>query len=316
MPPLCTVGFGVGSGFRWPILSGAGLLYLTNLAAIIASAFVVFLAIRMDSLDVRLAIAAGLMERASHDAIYHRLERRTRISRALSKIGELRWRFVMLAVVLGILFIPLSTALVQLREEAIARDAISQAVAMISPREGVISQQDNIGGSGPIFVRLIVADPVDEEKVRDAERHLLRTTGREARLTVRRVAGEEELAILREGLADEAASHPQDLQTLQADLTARLQQALTEFWPEDWACLKDYELGFRPSDIVVRIVYESEQPFDATAQDVLAKALGARLSVAKLALVLNHAGPSPKPQEPAQKEAGSVQKTAGKKTSQ
>lgn len=34
MPPLCTVGFGIGSGFSWVIISGAGLLFFTNLAAI------------------------------------------------------------------------------------------------------------------------------------------------------------------------------------------------------------------------------------------------------------------------------------------
>ena len=41
MPPLCTVGYGVGSGGNWSIIGGAGLLFLTNLAAIVTAAFIV-----------------------------------------------------------------------------------------------------------------------------------------------------------------------------------------------------------------------------------------------------------------------------------
>src|SRR5665213_1137785 len=43
MPPLCVIGFGLGSGPDPEIMGGAGLLFLTNLVAIIASAFLVFL---------------------------------------------------------------------------------------------------------------------------------------------------------------------------------------------------------------------------------------------------------------------------------
>ena len=75
MPPLCAVGFGVGSGFTWSIISGAGLLFLTNLAAIIASAFLVFYVVRMDSPDVRTKIDSIVLEGASHDRLYAVLQR-------------------------------------------------------------------------------------------------------------------------------------------------------------------------------------------------------------------------------------------------
>ncbi|MCB9137343.1 MAG: TIGR00341 family protein [Caldilineaceae bacterium] len=42
VPPLCVVGYGIGS-FRWHIASGAGLLFLTNLASIILAGAVMFL---------------------------------------------------------------------------------------------------------------------------------------------------------------------------------------------------------------------------------------------------------------------------------
>ncbi|MCB9150421.1 MAG: DUF389 domain-containing protein [Caldilineaceae bacterium] len=42
VPPLCVVGYGIGS-FRWAIASGAGLLFLTNLASIIVAGAFMFL---------------------------------------------------------------------------------------------------------------------------------------------------------------------------------------------------------------------------------------------------------------------------------
>lgn len=53
MPPLCTIGFGLGSGANMRIMGGAGLLFLTNLVAIVASAFLVFLLTGMNAPEVR-----------------------------------------------------------------------------------------------------------------------------------------------------------------------------------------------------------------------------------------------------------------------
>ncbi len=69
MPPLCTVGFGVGSGFQWPIIWGAGLLFLTNLTAITAAAFGVFYAARMDAPDARGAVGEAIRERLARAAL-------------------------------------------------------------------------------------------------------------------------------------------------------------------------------------------------------------------------------------------------------
>ena len=295
MPPLCSVGFGVGSGFALPIVTGAGLLFLTNLAAIIAAAFLVFLAIGMSSDDVRLGIAPGLMERAGKDPVYKMLERRTGISRMLSKVGELRWRVLMLLVTLGILFVPLTMALRQLRLEAIAREAISQAVQMITPREGIITQETTIlEEPSPLLVRLIVADPVEDKKVEEAERHIMRVTGREVRLRVRRVANEEELVSLREGLAGQAETAAmQDLQAIHADLLARIEGPLKQLWPESQASLDQFELGFRPSGILLRIAYNSENRLDAAVEEVLARALGDRLGISNLQLLLEQQETAP-----------------------
>jgi uncharacterized hydrophobic protein (TIGR00271 family) len=305
MPPLCSLGFGVGSGFSIPIVTGAGLLFLTNLAAIIASAFLVFLAIGMNSDDVRLGIAPGLMERAGKDPVYKLLERRTSISRAMSKVGELRWRVLMLLLTLGILFVPLTMALRQLRREAVAREAIGQAVQMITPREGIITQTISIPEEpNPLVVRLIVTDPVEAEKVEQAERHIIRLTGREVLLRVRRVANEEELVSLREGLAGQAEPAPmQNLQAMHAEILARIERSLKDLWPESQAPLQQFELGFGPSGVLLRIGYSSETQLDTAVEQVLAKALGDRLGITDLQLVLEQQEPAPPDEAGAGKRA-------------
>ncbi len=69
MAPLCTVGFGIGGGFSWPVIYGAGLLFLMNLVAIVASAFLVFYIVRMDAPDIRSGLDGLIRARASQDRL-------------------------------------------------------------------------------------------------------------------------------------------------------------------------------------------------------------------------------------------------------
>jgi uncharacterized hydrophobic protein (TIGR00271 family) len=294
MPPLCAVGFGVGAGFESYIMTGAGLLFLTNLAAIVASAFIVFFLLRMDSVDVRLAIAQPLLERASKDSIYHYLESRTAISRSFGNIGKLRWRITMVALAIGLVLPPLSNSLTQLRDELIARDAVERAIQTVAPtREDVIVRDADILSSETITVRLVVASAVDEEARRQAERQIVQRTGRDARVIVRRVANEEEIAQLRQGMRTQTAPTPANLATIQADLLARLYRPLNELWPEKRACLQSYEIAFSPDAVVVRIAYQADENLDETARDILTRGLRSALGVERVRLSLENETPPP-----------------------
>lgn len=234
MPPLCTVGFGVGSGFEWSIISGAGLLFLTNLAAIVASAFLVFYVVRMDSPDVRFLIDTLIMKGASGDRLYALLQR-TKFSGAFGHIGKLRWRIVMLVAVLAMLFVPLSKSLLQVRDEARSRAAVREALRRMGPADAFVAQQVDITGA-QIVIRLVAAAPVPRERVAEAEKLLLRRTGKEVSLTVRKVASEEELALLRQQLKTPAPAPPpppRDLESIRADVVARLERPLKQTWPSD-----------------------------------------------------------------------------------
>ena len=310
MPPLCAVGFGIGSGFAWPIISGAGLLFLTNLAAIVASAFLVFYVVRMDSPDVRTKIDSLVLEGASHDLLYEVLQK-TKVSGALGHVGKLRWRIVMLVAVLAMLFVPLSRSLLQVRDEARSRAAVRDALRLLGPADAFVAQQVDITAA-QIVIRLVAASPVSKDRIGEAQKLLLRRTGKEVSLTVRKVASEEELALLRQQLKSAVPvppPPPQDLESLRADVTASLDRLLKETWPAGAGELLGYEIGLTPEELLVRIRYQSATPLDATAQEILSKVLKAQLKADKFRVEFQQEKPAPLPKKPrARRATRAVQK--------
>jgi uncharacterized hydrophobic protein (TIGR00271 family) len=297
MPPLCTIGFGVGSGLSGPIITGAGLLFLTNLAAIMTSAFVTFYAVRMDAPELRAKIDQSILEHASADRLY-RVLMKTRLARAFGDIGKLRWRVLMLVATLAALYIPLRQSLYQLRDETIARTAANEAVRLLAPPGTIFTRQLDVTPER-VILQMMVTAAVPEERIREAEKLLRRRTGKEATVAVRKVASEEELAVLRERFrTSPAPPPPRDLNTARAELIGRLEVPLKEVWPTDSAPLLSYEVGFTPEDIVVRVRYESERSLDATAEAMLTKVLQSRLNAANLRLILEReALPRPVPRK-------------------
>lgn len=293
MPPLCTLGFGIGSGFSRPIIYGAGLLFLTNLAAIVASAFLVFYLIRMDAAEVRSKIDEAILERASGDRLF-RILQKTGVSSAFGDIGKLHWRILMLVVVLALLFVPLRQSLMQVRDETVARAAVGEALRVLAPAGMAVAQQVD-PNSDPILIRLVVTTAIPAERVKAAEKILLRRTGRDASIQIRKVASEEELALLRERFKQPAPPPPvEDLDSIRADVMARLEGPLKEIWPAESAPLLSYELGFTPEDSLVRVRYQAAKPLDPTAEQVLSNVLKSRLHIEKFRLVLEYQ-PPPRP---------------------
>jgi len=291
MPPLCTVGFGVGAGMNWAIISGAGLLFLTNLAAIIASAFLVFYIIRMDSPELRMKIGYTEMEQASPDVLY-RLLGKTVIGKSLGDIGHLRWRILMLVVCLALLFFPLRRSLHQLRDETVSRAVAREAVRSLGPADAILAQQLDLE-PGRVVVHVVMASSVSPERVREAERMIMRRTGKDARLVVRKVASEEELVLLRDRLRPvPQPPPPQTVAAIREEALQRLEPLLKQCWPAETAPLLDHEIGFAPGGVVVRVRYESRRPLDPAAGEVIRKVLARGLDVPELRLELQQERPA------------------------
>ncbi len=282
MPPLCTVGFGVGSGFQGSIIYGAGLLFLTNLAAIVASAFAVFFAVRMDAADVRAEVERSIREHGAGDRLHHLLPR-TGLIAGVAQIGKLRWRILMVVMALAILYLPLRRGLMEVRDEAVARSAVREAIRRIAAPDAVVAEQVRVGPAR-IRVHLVVTETVDPARTEEARALVMKRTGKDVDLRVRKVAAEEELAPLRERLARPVPEpvRPPDLPSVAAEWTQRLQQSVTEIWPAAVVPLLDYELVFTPQGPVVRLRYESQTALGPVGEEMLTRALRSALGHAAL----------------------------------
>lgn len=281
MPPLCTVGFGVGSGWNWPIISGAMLLFLTNLVAIGASAFLVFYLEGMDEPEVREAVAPATREEARRGPFGAVIEK-IHMQSAIGDIGKLRWRVLMLAATFVLLFIPLRNSLNQLTAETVARGAAREAVRVLGAAN-ILTQQLDITQES-VTLRVVAAEAVAEDKVREAERILIQRTRKPATVSVRKVAGEEELAALRERLRQPAApvAVPPDLAAMRLLVLERVQPPLRELWPAQFGKLAGYEFGYTETGAVLRLSYESPRPLDDAAREVLERAIRSRLNAGDL----------------------------------
>ncbi len=281
MPPLCTVGFGVGSGWNWQIISGAALLFLTNLVAIAGSAFLVFYLVGMDEAPIRDSISETQKRHATGNRLYTLLHD-TRIGKLFGEGGHLRWRVLMVVVTIGALFVPLRSSLIQLRDETLSRAAARESIRNLVPSDHVLSQQLEILPDR-LIQRLVTTTLVDAATIRAAESDLSRRTGKLCSIQVRQVANEDELITLRERLrAPEPTPVPPNLQSLAGHVRPMVDEPLKSFWPAAIADLTAYEVGFRGDMIVIRLEYQSQRPFDAAAQETLRNALRRSLGVESL----------------------------------
>jgi len=294
MPPLCAAGFGAGSGFSRPIIGGATLLFSTNLAAITAMAFLTFFVVRMDARGVRVEIDAIARTHARQDRLYQALER-TALTGTIGEIGKLRWRVVMLVAILALLYVPLRQALMRVRDETIARAAVTDAIRTMAPAGSVVTQRIDPTGN-PILVRLVVATTVSPEQIHAAELLVAQRTGRAVDFGVRKVTSDDELALLRQNLRPPPAPAPPpfSLDTVRLETLAHLEGPLKEIWPAESAELLGSEFGFTSEGVVVHLRYQSAKPLDATVGETLGRALAASVGVEQLRVSLDYEKP-PRP---------------------
>ena len=138
MPPLCTVGFGAAD-WQTDIMSGAFLLFLTNLAAIIASSFFLFLAARMDAKGVREQIDVEIGKQAEEDWLFRTMNRLASAER-LNHIGRLPFRVGLIAIAFVLLGRPLIQGFQQVKQETVARTAVTRMIPRLVPAGALVSR--------------------------------------------------------------------------------------------------------------------------------------------------------------------------------
>jgi uncharacterized hydrophobic protein (TIGR00271 family) len=288
MPPLCTVGFGLGSGVNTRIMGGSGLLFLTNLVAIVASAFLVFLLTGMNAPEVR-----SEMEHARKGELLAQTLSRGPLSRALMNGGQLHWRILMLVVLLGAIALPLRTAFKQVAGEAIVRGAVQDVVKGLLPPGALVSQQVEVGRES-VAVRLIATCVIPDDKIQEAERVIEKRSGRKVVLSVASIASQSELAELMQRLStttQSSASPPvESLEEIHDAVIARIKPILSDVWPAA-VPLRDFDIDFSSRAIVINVQYESIHDLDKITQNLIVRDLQEKLGMPDMLLIAKRVPP-------------------------
>jgi uncharacterized hydrophobic protein (TIGR00271 family) len=284
MPPLCTIGFGMGSGWDTRIMGGAGLLFLTNLVAIVSSAFLVFLLIGMNAKELAVQI-----ENCRHGEPLAQKLTRGRAIQTLMQTGGLRWRFLVLIVLLAAVAVPLKKAFVQVTGEAIARNAVRQVVGELLPPGALLSQQVDLTPN-TISVRLFSTRQISAQKQKQAEQSIRQRSGRNVTITVSSVASQNELADMMQRLAAATPTPqpttPPPVQTIGQMRTALLQRispVLTDVWPSA-APLSAFDVTLDTTSVTLDAQYQATSDLSPIALDLITRQLQDKLKLPTLVL--------------------------------
>lgn len=300
MPPLCTIGYGLGSGGNAQIMGGAGLLFLTNLVAITASAFAVFLLAGMHSPAIRLR-----MEEARRDEPLARLLSHGSLAPIIAQGGQLRWRILLLALLLGSIAVPLRTAFIQVAGETIVRGTVQDVLRNLLPSGALVSQQVEVTPDN-VLIRVVSTENVSAPRLRQAEREIERRSGRRASITLASIASQSELAGLMQRLAapppPPPKARPLTFAEIQLQLIQRVQPVIEATWPPE-APLQSFNVQLSPSGAVLDVQYASRRALDPISLAMIERQLQQKLALPTLLLKANRAPDSLRILEEAKKKA-------------
>ena len=127
MPPLCVVGHGIGIGISHSFADGlrvgigGGLLFFTNIVAITFTAMLVFLAINIDTNDVKEKVREWHQNDRESQVIQKFLSNNNILQR-LRPIGSLQGRLIMVLSIILLVMVPLNKSIERLNREVAARN--------------------------------------------------------------------------------------------------------------------------------------------------------------------------------------------------
>lgn len=328
MPPLCVVGYGLGvalsvdaaDGLR--LARGGGLLFFTNLVAIIFTAMVVFVVLHIDTPKVVERVREWQGE-DKESARVRALLRRLPISGKLRAARSLPGRFIAIAIILLLITVPLTQAFLQLKRE-IARkqqeNSIRLAVTQLweqnfsrmpngEPRcyLGQLSLLDK-DGKLALLLRVFTVKPYTSEEKTEYARLVAERVGRPLRMVAVRLIEiptvsaellskvEEEstagAATKDEGRVEEALT----LAQVQGNYTQTLETSLADLRLPPPAILVSREVTTSvTAPPQVTILYLSERDIEPDAQALITEAVTARFEDQQARVIFERIEASPRP---------------------
>ncbi|MGA7413726.1 MAG: hypothetical protein WBW33_24845, partial [Bryobacteraceae bacterium] len=185
--------------------------------------------------------------------------------------AQLRWRVLMILILLAAVAVPLSSALFQVARETLARGAVQDELKRLVPSAAVVSQQVSVGRN-EIAIRLISTTPIPDTKVAQVRQDLMRRTGRDVQISVDAVASKRELADLMEHLAQPApvvVAKEKTLDEMKKELLNRVDPAIREIWPSSDAPIQDYDMVLAVGGVVINIRYQATKDLGEIPVDMV-----------------------------------------------
>ncbi|MDQ2930830.1 MAG: TIGR00341 family protein [Gemmatimonadota bacterium] len=130
VPPLAVTGFGIGSGWNWPVISGSLLLYGANLAGIVMSAMIVLLIAGMHREEVLEEVRRWYRE-SPRSGVAALVGRAPGI-RSMGILKSIPARLTLVLAFVALVAIPLSASLKQITREARIHRAVNVASKVFS----------------------------------------------------------------------------------------------------------------------------------------------------------------------------------------
>ncbi|MEZ4393710.1 MAG: DUF389 domain-containing protein [Polyangiales bacterium] len=244
VPPLCVIGYGVGTG-QAHVASGASLLFTANLSAIVLFAVLVFLTMEFETTPTQ-----ALEERVlSGERATHRMER---TARRLREVFGVRYgamlRVAMPLVLVIAVFLPLRRALSEVAWQVQVRTAIGQML-----RESAVTRnavRSYVGVERHVVdVRLVVVARPEEALALERDLRARITAVSSVDPTVEIIAVPD-FTSLRQTVAalEQPVAPPTPRPVDFDDLRGRVARALADLWPrEAHGPVLAWSLAFPPS---------------------------------------------------------------------
>lgn len=270
VPPLCTAGFCLGTA-QWSLAFGAGLLFLTNMVAIVVVGTVAFVALGFNQVPIA-ALEAGQIGRATGETVVRG------IARGLAKVYAWRWgswlRLLMPLVLLAMVYAPLRSALDEVTWQVEVRTAARNLVDGLDAE--VVASRLRVERHQVDATIVIIGSRADAEHLQALlEADLARISGVIPRVGVRAVPAATAVAVERDRPLEPIAMAvpPEPFEARAGELHDEISEAVSARWPAASAGEPlAIDVDVTAPGLALRVVHIGE-PLDAAAREVLERSL-------------------------------------------
>ncbi|MBX7187331.1 MAG: DUF389 domain-containing protein [Vicinamibacteria bacterium] len=268
VPPLCVAGYGIGAG-AWPVASGAGLLFLANIVAIITVGGAVFLALGFNRVDPSATERAELLGEAS--AVVRALA--SRFGAVFDRPDAHLLRFLMPLALFGIVFIPLKAALDEVAWEVTVRRGVREIVE--KETRLVLQTKTRVERRQVDVTLVLLGTSEDAEKTRRRlDSQIRQFSGVIPRLSVSAVTDARGV-----NLAPAAIAPPTPPGEIVEEAQELVTAGLALVWPEESSGpLVAVDVGRRGAGIQVRLLHLGP-PLDQAAREAIERSLAGTLTL-------------------------------------